>query len=640
MRVLTLSIAVALFALSVFPLVAAEPQHEAAGDEFFERKIRPLFAQHCYSCHGRGEKKGGLNLESREAMLAGGESGPVALPGKPDESLLIEAVKYASDLQMPPNGKLAQGEIEALKHWLALGAPWPTPAAGSGNSIRIPGTVTEADRQFWSFQPIRDYAPPAVKQTVWPRRPLDNFILAQLEAAQIEPVEPADPRTFIRRATFDLIGLPPTPMRSTQFVAACAEARAAVPSRSCRGCAGGHERTSRPVRRPDRSAARIAALRRALGPALARRGPLRRGPGPYVPAAPVPLWLSLSRLGRCRLQQRHALRSVRRWSSWPATCSTSLSRRMMSGMSRLPALGFVALGPVYYGGNPTAKMDEYDDRLDTTCRGLMGLTVACARCHDHKFDPISTREYYGLVGVFASSEYFEAPLAPADVVKRYDEQQAQIKHIEQRLKDAQARRGPQTGRIVRAANRPLSDGRLEGAESTAKPQPDYPACYRGEGRRPARIPARPLAAIRGQRRRSQVDPVSGLVRSGRGSRCQPGSVGRRRGVRRSRIRRRGRSGDRDRSYRQTAGACEDAYAAATGGTQAGRQEADQAGLDQGHWPRLVKHAGRRQECPAGIAEGASRQAASGRAKGIPGRHQRSSNRSRNRPIPSIRSHTA
>jgi hypothetical protein len=435
MRVLALGIATALVVFQALPARAIEPNSEMAGDEFFERKIRPLLAQHCYSCHARGEKKGGLSLESREGLLAGGESGTVAIPGKPDESLLIAAVSYTGDLEMPPNGKLAREEIEALKHWLAIGAPWPATVAGSGGSIRTPGTVSDADRQFWSFQPIRDHVPPQVKQTAWPRRSLDNFILAQLEAEGLEPVEEADPRTFIRRATFDLTGLPPTAEDVEQFVAACSATQSDLPAPLHDGKRASEREKSDPY------AALIDRLLQSprYGERWARH------------------WLDVARYGE---DQAHTFQAriyfngyrYRDWIVSALNGDMPFDRFVTEQLAgdllqdgdrdgRMAALGFVALGPVYYADNACvnkAKMDEYDDRLDTTCRGLLGLTVACARCHDHKFDPITMHDYYGLAGVFASSDYFEAPLVPAEVVKRYDDQQAQIKQNDQRLKDAQA----------------------------------------------------------------------------------------------------------------------------------------------------------------------------------------------------------
>jgi mono/diheme cytochrome c family protein len=198
---------------------AEKTNADAAGLEFFERKIRPLLAQHCYSCHGQGQSKGGLSLAAREAMLAGGDSGAAVALGKPEESLLIQAVRYNGDIQMPPSGKLADEEIAAFEQWLALGAPWPAKPDDSGGGIRADGAITDADRQFWSFQPIRDPATPSVQRTDWLRKPLDAFVLSRLESERLEPAGEADRRTFIRRATFDLHGLPPSAEEIEAFLA-------------------------------------------------------------------------------------------------------------------------------------------------------------------------------------------------------------------------------------------------------------------------------------------------------------------------------------------------------------------------------------------------------------------------------------
>ncbi|HVX12988.1 MAG TPA: PSD1 and planctomycete cytochrome C domain-containing protein [Pirellulales bacterium] len=394
---------------------AADPQ--AAGAEFFESKIRPLFVQHCYACHGGGRAKGGLSLESREALLAGGESGTAVVLEKPDQSRLIEAVAYTGDVQMPPSGKLADDEITALKHWLALGAPWPAQPAGP--TIRSAGTISEADRQFWSFQPVRDPPPPRVRDASWPRNPIDAFVLARLESEGLHPVGEADRRTFIRRATFDVIGLPPTAEEVEAFV--------------------GDER-------PD-------AYERLIDRLLA---------SPQYGERWARHWLDVARYGEDQAHtfQARLYPSGYRYRDWVIDAfnrdlpfdrfvieqiAGDLVDDLPGGpdrLRRLPALGFFALGPVYYADNTCAakaKFDEYDDRIDTLARGFLGLTVACARCHDHKFDPISMRDYYGLAGILASSEYCEAPLAPADVVARYDAAVAKTKQAEERLKEARAR---------------------------------------------------------------------------------------------------------------------------------------------------------------------------------------------------------
>jgi len=419
---------------------AKKPATDEAGEEFFERKIRPLLAQHCYSCHGRGQTKGGLGLDSREALLAGGDSGAAIVLGKPDESLLIEAVHYDS-FQMPPSGKMADDEIAALRQWVTIGAPWPAEAvaaASSGGSIRTEFAVTDADRKFWSFQPIRDPAVPPVADASWPRRPLDQFILARLESEGLSPSPEADPRTFIRRATFDLLGLPPTMEEVDDFV------NQYIAATSGRGGLTDRDQRSRLS-----ESAYEALVERLLA-------------SPHFGERWARHWLDVARYGE---DQAHTFQARNypagyRYRDWVVESFNrdlpydQFVMQQIAGdllddgspaddadrQERLPALGFFALGPVYYNGGGCggkALTDEYDDRVDTLGRGLLGLTLACARCHDHKFDPISTHDYYALAGVFAGSKYVEAALAPKDVVRRYDAAFAKHKDAERALKDAQ-----------------------------------------------------------------------------------------------------------------------------------------------------------------------------------------------------------
>ncbi len=392
---------------------AGQPtQNDSSGVEFFERKIRPLLVQHCYACHGQGRAKGGLSLESREAMLAGGDSGTVVVLGKPDESLLIEAVGYAGGVQMPPSGKLSEDEIAALRQWLTSGAPWPEQAAAA---MRSGEAITEADRQFWSFQPIADPPPPQVRDVAWPRTAVDRFVLARLEAEGFKPVGEADRRTLIRRAAFDLTGLPPTAEEVDAFVA------------------------------DEQPGAYERLIERLLA-------------SPHYGERWARHWLDVARYGEDQAHtfQARLYPSGYRYRDWVVAAfnrDLPFDRFVIeqiagdladdlpgeSRSTRLPALGFFALGPVYYADNTCAakaKADEYDDRIDTLARGFLGLTVACARCHDHKFDPITMRDYYALAGVIASSDYHEAPLAPADVVARYDAAQEKVKQAEERLKEA------------------------------------------------------------------------------------------------------------------------------------------------------------------------------------------------------------
>ncbi len=201
----------------------ARGEDAAAGSDqraFFEEKVRPILESHCYNCHGPAKQKAGLRLDSRTAMMRGGESGPILEPGDPGASRLIEVIRYDGDTQMPPRRKLDDAEIAVLTRWVKQGAEWPDSAAGAPESPPVPTRViTAQDRAFWAFQPIRDVPPPAVAQAAWPKSSIDRFILSALEAKGLRPAGPAARRTLIRRASVDLTGLPPTPEEVDAFVA-------------------------------------------------------------------------------------------------------------------------------------------------------------------------------------------------------------------------------------------------------------------------------------------------------------------------------------------------------------------------------------------------------------------------------------
>ena len=200
-------------------VAAADPKPDPAKAEYFEKRVRPLLADHCQQCHGPDKQKGGLRLDSRAALLAGGDSGPAVVPGKPGESRLVKAVGYDGDLRMPPKTRLDANQVAVLTAWVEMGAPWPEVAGArpvtSGSTLK----VTAEDREFWSFRPVREPNVPAVRDESWPRSPIDRFVLAKLEEKGLRPVAPADKRTLIRRASFDLIGLPPTPEEVEAFLA-------------------------------------------------------------------------------------------------------------------------------------------------------------------------------------------------------------------------------------------------------------------------------------------------------------------------------------------------------------------------------------------------------------------------------------
>jgi mono/diheme cytochrome c family protein len=402
-----------VLASSPFVVAGDDPQLDkvtlvAAQEEFFETKVRPILADNCLQCHGAEKHKGGLRLDVRAAMLKGGDTGPAVVPGKPGESPLIEAIRYEGDVQMPPKKKLKSEEITALTDWVKRGAFWPEPRPGPvlravTNSSSTTTEATHAagidvqDRSFWSFQPISNPIPPPVKDRARPRSAIDQFILAKLEEKGLTPTAEADKATLIRRAFFDLIGLPPTPGEIESFLK---------------------------DDRPDAFAALVDRL--LASPHYGERW------GRY--------WLDVARYGE---DQAHAfqprlypngfryrdwlVRALNRDLPYDRFILEQIAGDLLDGpdrTDRLAALGLFACGPVYYGDSK--KHDQYADRIDTLTRGFLGLTVACARCHDHKYDPIPTTDYYALAGVFASTEYVEVPAAPKEQVEAFDKAQAAI----------------------------------------------------------------------------------------------------------------------------------------------------------------------------------------------------------------------
>jgi mono/diheme cytochrome c family protein len=390
---LAVPIAGAICLTAALRAAAADPKFDPAQVEFFEKQVRPLFVEKCQECHGPEKQKGGLRLDSRDAVLTGGDSGPVIVPGDPTKSRLVQAIGYAGELRMPPKQKLADEQVTTLTKWVKMGAPWPDAAgartAASGSSFKI----TEKDRAFWSFQPVRDYPLPDVRDADWAQSSIDHFVLAKLEEKGLHSAAPADKRTLIRRATFDLIGLPPTPDEIDAFLA-------------------------------DESPHAFAkVVDRLLS-------------SPHYGERWARHWLDVARYGE---DQAHTFQSRKypdgfRYRDWVIKAfNTDLpydrfvaqqiagdilwkdegGRMKDEGKAKtdstlLAATGYFALGPVYYG---RATADELDDRVDTLTRGFLGLTVACARCHDHKFDPIPTRDYYSLAGIFASTDYKEFVLS-------------------------------------------------------------------------------------------------------------------------------------------------------------------------------------------------------------------------------------
>jgi Protein of unknown function (DUF1553)/Protein of unknown function (DUF1549)/Planctomycete cytochrome C len=367
-------VGLALASLGTGWAAAADP----TGVEFFEQKIRPVLVEHCYKCHSAQAKapKGGLLLDSREGLLKGGDSGPAVVPGKPDAGLLMKAVRYTDEaLRMPPKSKLPDAIVADLAKWIAQGAPDPRTSSTSFKIVAAP----PAARSHWAFQPIQAPLIPGVRDTAWPRTLVDHFVLARLEERGLSPSPPADKRTLIRRATVDLTGLPPAPAEIDAFLADDSpDAFARVVDRLLASPVYG-ERWGRHwldvARYADtKDGVLLYGDDRVRPYAYTYRDYVIRAFNEDLP------------FDRFVHEQLAADRIEPKVEPW-----------------RLAALGFLTLGRQFDNN----IHDILDDQIDTVSRGLLGLTVACARCHDHKYDPIPQADYYALYGVFASSE---APL--------------------------------------------------------------------------------------------------------------------------------------------------------------------------------------------------------------------------------------
>jgi hypothetical protein len=398
------TMAVGFLALALTRSVWGEGKLDPVAVEFFENKIRPVLAEHCYSCHSqKAEKlKGGLYLDSREGLLKGGEHGAAIVPGDPEKSLLIRAIRYTDEnLQMPPKDKkLSSQQVTDFEAWVKMGAPDPRSEQNQALTER-----ENKKRNHWGFRPIQRPALPEVSRPNWVRNGIDAFVLAKLEQNGMKPSIPANRRTLIRRATFDLIGVPPTPEEVERF-----------------------------VNDPSDRAWEIVIDRLLSSPLYGERWARH--------------WLDVARYADTKgyvfeEERRYAyaytyrdyvIRSFNQDIPFDRFITEQLAADLLPlGEDKRPlaALGFLTLGRRFLNNQP----DIIDDRIDVVTRGFMGLTVQCARCHDHKYDPIPTKDYYSLYGVFASSsEPREKPLlGTASLPKEYPAYQAERKKREDEL---------------------------------------------------------------------------------------------------------------------------------------------------------------------------------------------------------------
>ncbi len=359
-----------------------EATHPAAIQQF-ENEVRPILVEHCQSCHGAKKQELGLRLDSAKGLRAGSDNGAVVISGNVEKSSLIEAVRYRGDLQMPPRGKLSDAEIASLEKWVQAGAVWPA----EDGPVASPQILMEAAKQHWSFQPIGQPEIPPVKAHDRVRTSVDAFILSKLESAGISLSPNVDRRTYIRRATFDLHGLPPTPDEVDQFVNDPSDE--AFPDLIDRLL--GSPRYGERWGRHWLDVARYADT----------RGYVRLNENPRFPSSWTYRDYVIQAFNDDLPFDRFILEQL------AADLLPADHSHTEEHLQSLAGLGFLTLGQRFLNSTP----DIIDDRIDVVSRGLLGMSVSCARCHDHKFDPVSIREYYGLYGVFMNSvEPREPPL--------------------------------------------------------------------------------------------------------------------------------------------------------------------------------------------------------------------------------------
>jgi hypothetical protein len=448
-------------ALLATRLAAAEPSSRQL--EFFETRVRPVLVEHCFECHGGGEKRtqGGLRLDSREGWAAGGDSGPAVVPGRPRESLLLTAVGYRDPaLQMPPRGRLPQAVIDDLQTWIEEGAADPRQAV----PVVDKPAATSPAREHWAYQPLAAATPPQVVDGEWPANAIDRFILARIEAAGLRPQADAAPAALVRRLYYDLIGLPPEPEEIEAFEADPSE----------------------------------DAYERLVDRLLA---------SPHFGERWGRHWLDVARFGESLTLRGMVFQEAWRYRDYVIGAfnrdlpyndfvraqiagdllpAASLAQRR----DHLVATTFLTLGNVNLEEQDKAqlRMDVVDEQLDTIGKAFLAQTIGCARCHDHKFDPIPTRDYYALAGILRNTKTLEhanvsnwlelpLPLEPAED-ERVARQEAIIAALAERIEAARGGRPA----VVAAASLPgvVVDDR-EARQVGQWQRSQYSGAYIGDG---------------------------------------------------------------------------------------------------------------------------------------------------------------
>ncbi len=408
-----------------FVVVAVHAAHAQStppvSSDFFEAKVRPVLANNCYSCH-TDTSMGGLRVDSREALLKGGGRGASIVPGDPDKSLMVAAIRQTDPkIKMPMGGKLKDSEIEDIVSWIKDGAVWPAGGPAPTATAAAPRTekyvIAPERKNFWSLLPLKDPQPPQVKDPRWPKTAIDRFVLARLEKEGMKPVRPANRHDLIRRATLDLTGLPPTPEE-------------------------------------------IAAFEKDASPDAFNKVVDRLLASPHYGERWGRVWLDVARFGEDDYRSLnpnprgyHPYPNAYIYRDWviqafnddmpyDAFVRAQIAGDLLDEKTRyktLPGTGFLGLGPWYYdnGAVEVTRADERHDRVDVVTRGFLGLTVACARCHDHKYDPIPQTDYYSLAGVFLNTAYHEYPRVPKSVLDEYTKLEEEVEKKQKVLQEIQ-----------------------------------------------------------------------------------------------------------------------------------------------------------------------------------------------------------
>ncbi len=365
------------------PISLAQAQDttlDATALEFFEKSVRPLLVMHCYECHAGKERSGGLQLDHRNGVLAGGDSGPVIFPGSPDKSRLVQAVRYKNpDLQMPPNGMLSASDIAILERWIKIGLPDSRSSPRESFHLTPAGMSIESGRTFWSMQSIASVPLPSVIDNEWLASPSDAFLLGKLEANHLHPAPPADRTSLIRRITLDLTGLPPSPEEVDAFVSNEA---------------------------PD-------AYDQLIDRLLA---------SPQYGVRWGRHWLDIARyadsngldeniaFGNAWRYRDYVIEAFNNGKAFDLFVTEQLAGDLLPNSDRASktGTGFLVLGAKVLAEPDREKliMDTVDEQLDTIGKAFLGMTFGCARCHDHKFDPFLQRDYYALAAILKSTQTF------------------------------------------------------------------------------------------------------------------------------------------------------------------------------------------------------------------------------------------